>query len=457
MGGVGNAGPRFGRAKSRQMGKGLAPVDGDLLDQIRVEIAKIQERLGGGELLAHEQRRRHRRQESGRHHGSQRSRRHQLVETLTQSAAANAGMILQEGHESVGQQGIWPASGTPPAQTRAQLVERPIDSGHASTDQHLLHGLLSGVIPDRFVAAWRAVIMPMDIARSAPIMTEQQVAMTVSARSLADGASQRFQQFRLPSLLLQQRRIQAQAVEVELFQPVQRIVDDELAHHRVGRIDTAAGQTGRAGRKERRRVKVQIIAFGTEVVTGKVQQYHHSLVVSRLNQIFQFVRMAIAGGGRKRQHAVVTPVVCPGKSGDRQQLDGGHAQFPQVIEPFPNGRKGALRGEGTDVQFVEDRLFPGPAPPVAVVPDELTGVQQLAGTVYALGVVTRSRIREFSDAVDPVPVEIARPGPIGAQFVPAGFPRLHRQKNGAARLFQRHFHPLRQRRPQAKPNPATFQ
>jgi hypothetical protein len=97
------------------MGKGLAPVDGDLLDQIRVEIAKIQERLCGGELLAHEQRRRHRRQESGRHHGSQRSRRHQLVETLTQSAAANAGMILQEGHESVGQQGIWPASGTPPA------------------------------------------------------------------------------------------------------------------------------------------------------------------------------------------------------------------------------------------------------------------------------------------------------------------------------------------------------
>jgi len=162
------------------------------------------------------------------------------------------------------------------------------------------------------------------------------------------------------------------------------IVDDELAHYRVRCIDTAAGQTGRIGREERWRVKMQIIAFGTEVVTGKVQQYHQPLVVSRLNQIFQFVRMAVAGCGRKRQHAVVTPVVCPGivtpvvcpgKSGDRQQLDGGHPQFTQVIKPSPNRCKGALRGKGADVQFIEDRLFPGPAPPVAVVPDELTGVQ----------------------------------------------------------------------------------
>jgi len=73
--------------------------------------------------------------------------------------------------------------------------------------------------------------MPMDIARGTPIMAEQQVAMTLSARSFADGVSQRLQQIRLPRLLLQQRGIQAQAVEVELCQPVQRIVDDELAHH----------------------------------------------------------------------------------------------------------------------------------------------------------------------------------------------------------------------------------
>ena len=50
---------------------------------------QIQEGLGGGELLAHEQRRWHRRQQSGRHHGSQRSCRYQLVQTLAKATAAD--------------------------------------------------------------------------------------------------------------------------------------------------------------------------------------------------------------------------------------------------------------------------------------------------------------------------------------------------------------------------------
>lgn len=58
---VGDAGASPGRAKPLEMGKGLASVDGDVLYQVRVEIAEVQEGLGGSEFLAHEQRRGHRR------------------------------------------------------------------------------------------------------------------------------------------------------------------------------------------------------------------------------------------------------------------------------------------------------------------------------------------------------------------------------------------------------------
>ena len=86
------------------------------------------------------------------------------MDPLTQGPVADLRMILQEGDESGGQEVTGPASAESPAQTGAQLVERPSASRvhpFGFSGQHYLHGLLDGVVPDGFIAARIAVIIPV--------------------------------------------------------------------------------------------------------------------------------------------------------------------------------------------------------------------------------------------------------------------------------------------------------
>jgi hypothetical protein len=192
-----------------------------------------------------------------------------------------------------------PPPANPPAQAGAELVERPggIDRAGRCGGQQFLHGLLGAVIPDGFIAARSTVIIPVEIAGSPLIMTQQQVAMAVFARPFTDSVGERLQQIELTRMFLQQCRIQAQAIEMELLQPVQRIVDEELACDCQREVDAPAGEIGRATGEERRRVTRKVIALGPEVVTGDIKQDHQSLVVGGLDQILELVRMAITGGG----------------------------------------------------------------------------------------------------------------------------------------------------------------
>ena len=80
------------------------------------------------------------------------------------------------------------------------------------------------------------------------------------------------------------------------------------------------------------------------------------------------------------------------------------------------------------MQLIEHRLLPGPAPPLAVLPDEGLGVDHPAGAVDALGLAAGGRVGHALAPIDAVLVETAGAGPIRNQTVPAPLLRDHGQR-----------------------------
>ncbi len=166
-------------------------------------------------------------------------------------------------------------------------------------------------------------------------------------------------------------RVDAQAVEVELGEPVERVVDVEVAHRAAAlRIEIDRRPPGRDMRRieERRRVGVQVVAFRAEVVVDDVEQHHQAARVRGVDEALHVVRRAVGRFGREQQHAVVAPAARAGEVGHRHQLDGRDAERDEVIETLDRGRERSFRREGAHVELVHHRLVPRPAAPLAVLP-----------------------------------------------------------------------------------------
>ena len=81
--------------------------------------------------------------------------------------------------------------------------------------------------------------------------------------------------------------VEPQAVEVEFLEPVQRVVDEEFAHRaaRVAvEVDRRAPRRVVLGGEELRRVGVQPVAVGTEVVVDDVEQHAEAARVRRVDE-----------------------------------------------------------------------------------------------------------------------------------------------------------------------------
>src|ERR1700693_3849785 len=111
-------------------------------------------------------------------------------------------------------------------------------------------------------------------------------------------------------------RVQAESVEPILRQPIQGVVDEEVADDPAFRsieIDgVAPGSLVPVGKKLRR-VGVEIISFWAEMVVDHIQQNHHSMVMRTSNQAFEIFRAAVRAVGREREYAVVTPIALAGE------------------------------------------------------------------------------------------------------------------------------------------------
>ncbi len=154
--------------------------------------------------------------------------------------------------------------------------------------------------------------------------------------------------------------VEAQAVEMEFLEPVERVLDEEVAHlpraakliaaphgvlmslgEELRRVGGGSFRRGRSGCRRRR---------------GRPSGRAHGPRRSAL----QVLGPAVAGIGRKRQHAVIAPVRRPGKSATGIS---SIAVTPRLAKRSSGrARRGiSSLGEGADVQLVEHGLLPGPA------------------------------------------------------------------------------------------------
>jgi hypothetical protein len=118
----------------------------------------------------------------------------------------------------------------------------------------------------------------------------------------------------------------AQAIEAIFLQPVQRVVEEEVAHLR--RSKSIAGPHGvfTPSRKNGLAYCAQIIAVRSEVVIDHVEEDHQTETMRGVDQCLQFIGRAVGRIGRVGQHAVVTPIAAAAEVVERHQFDGRHAE-----------------------------------------------------------------------------------------------------------------------------------
>lgn len=289
---------------------------------------------------------------------------------------------------------------------------------------------------------------------------EHEMHVAVARHGAADGLGELGQDMLAAVVADRVDRIEAQPVDGELLDPVERVVDEEVAHDartRPVEIDAGAPWRPMPPGEELRRVEVQIVAFGTKMIVDDIQKYHQTLGVRRLDQGLQQFRTAVLPLRRKRLHAVIAPVVPAGCFGKRHQFDSGDPQSYQMIEFFADASVGSGRRKSADMQFVEHGLLPGAAVPCGVLPGEGGGVDHLARAVNIVGLMARRRVGHRLAGVDDIGIAAAWPRRRGREFEPA-FPRLvHRQARPRTLGAQPQRDIARRRRPQAKSHLAVRQ
>jgi hypothetical protein len=275
------------------------------------------------------------------------------------------------------------------------------------------------------------VVVPLGVVAAGPrlgrqprvvvvLVLQHQVHMT-AVRGLAHDAGDLFQDMRAAAVHDGVHRVQPQAVDAELLHPVQRVVDEEVAHDAAAfavEVDRCAPRALVRGREELRRIAVQVVARRAEVVVDHVHEHHQAQPVGGLDEVLELVGRAVGAVRSERQHAVVTPAEAPREVGQRHQLQGRHAQRRQFLQPLGRGFVGAFFGEGAHVHLVQHHLAPGPAGP-ARVPLELQRVHHGTGPVGAHGVLARRGVGHQQFAIDAPVIQRARRGFVDVAGPPA--------------------------------------
>src|SRR5882757_11263968 len=97
-----------------------------------------------------------------------------------------------------------------------------------------------------------------------------------------------------------------------------------------------------------------------------------------IHQSLEIIRVAVRGGACVRKNTVITPVTSASEGSDRHQLDGCDAQRGQVIEAIDDPKECAFRGEGSDVELVDDAACPRPTFPPLIPPPVCSRIDKLA-------------------------------------------------------------------------------
>ena len=208
------------------------------------------------------------------------------------------------------------------------------------------------------------------------------------------------------------RRIEPEAVEVELLHPEDRVLPEVIPHRPVVvavEVERVAPRGLVRGVEIILGVRAEVIAVGAEVVVDGVEDHADPLGVRGVHQGAQVVRMPVGARGRVEEHAVVTPVPAAREIGQRHDLDGRDAQVLEVVELVDGGEERALAGERADVQLVDDEFVQRHAAVASLVlPLVPARRHHLRGPVDALRLIARERVgkRAALVAVEPVLVQV---------------------------------------------------
>ena len=257
------------------------------------------------------------------------------------------------------------------------------------------------------------------------------------------------------------RGVDAEAVEVELADPVRGVRDEELAEH------------GRDGVVEVQRLEplrtvplgevafgelAGVVAFGAEVVINHVEDDGYPAAVRLVDEAAQVVGLAVEARRREQVNAVVAPAEFSGELRDRHHLDARHARAGQLPQLARRRGPSAFARERADVHLVDDLPAAAGALPTFIRPGEVVRADDARGAVRPSGLEARGgvRVKTRAVAVEPEAVERAFAGLGGAGREVAAAFGLQLKGLGRARALEDDFDPPAPRRPHAEMDPAAL-
>src|SRR6202158_4543630 len=377
--GVGNPLAFSGVIESGKMSELISPARGNSGSQILLEITEKEKRCFSPELFTHEEQRWRRREQEDRRRRSYRTAIRNLNDPLAECPVSDLVMILKEGDKCSRRQALGgfttrfaiPVEGNlalvreSVGKATAQLIDGTlrvvrIITVPSTSDQHVQR-VVEVVVPLGGVRLRLAALGTLKVTRLVVVVFQDEVDVAIRPDGTPDGLGQFCEDVGRGVVDDRVNRVQTQSVEMVFGQPVERVVDEEVPHDlTVEAIEVDAVPPGSRVPigKELWRVRPEIISFRAKVVVDNIQQNHESGVMATLNQLFEIFGSAVGAIGSEGEDAVVTPVALAGKVGNRHQLHGSVSQIREIVEPLAHGGERPGRGEGSDVQFIENRLFP---------------------------------------------------------------------------------------------------
>src|SRR5712692_7759333 len=129
--------------------------------------------------------------------------------------------------------------------------------------------------------------------------------------------------------------------------------------------------------------------------------------MARVHELFQALWPPIGVLGGERLYAIIAPVPLSRELRNGHELNSADAEAFECVQVRYNGRKGARRSEGADMEFVEDVRRQGETAPLLILPGEVW-LDHLRGTVHVLGLATRGWIRALDVPIQPVRIQAPR-------------------------------------------------
>jgi len=198
-------------------------------------------------------------------------------------------------------------------------------------------------------------------------------------------------------------RVEAQCVDVEVREPPQGVVDDEVAHAiTMWLVEIDGPSPGRimCAREVRAELR-QVVPVGPHMVVDDIEAHADALRVRRIDESLQGLRAAVRLVDRVERDPVVAPAPVSGKGGDGHQLEHLYSTPRQVSQPVPGDRvEGALRGERSDVNFVRDGAAGVSPLPMAIRPVEVRRIKRAGEGVDAVRLPRAARVGHGGIAVD---------------------------------------------------------